>query len=214
MLFASSGETRSSASRHSTQSWLACSTANCFCRPKPSHSFCTTRAPRRCAMSAVASVLAESTTTISSTNARLSRHASSTLAALRVIRTAASGARDAAFKLEFPGYPLKSAALFYPMRRILFVKTSSLGDVVQHCPAVSDAARAQPGASIDWVVEEPFAEVASMHAAVRRVIPVAMRRWRRALWRPSVWREIGRFRQAVAAERYDAVIDSQGLLKS
>ena len=35
--------TRSSASRHSTQSWRAAATANCFCRPKPSHSFCSTR---------------------------------------------------------------------------------------------------------------------------------------------------------------------------
>src|SRR5205814_1165025 len=43
------------------------------------------------------------------------------------------------------------------MTRILFVKTSSLGDVVQNCPAVSDAARMLPGAQIDWVVEEPFA---------------------------------------------------------
>jgi heptosyltransferase-1 len=100
------------------------------------------------------------------------------------------------------------------MRRILFVKTSSLGDVVQHCPAVSDAARALPGASIDWVVEEPFAEIASMHPAVRRVVPVAIRRWRRSLWRPSVWSEIGRFRRALAEERYDVVIDAQGLLKS
>jgi heptosyltransferase-1 len=100
------------------------------------------------------------------------------------------------------------------MRRILFVKTSSLGDVVQHCPAVSDAARQFPGASIDWVVEEPFAEIASMHPGVRRVIPVALRRWRRSLWRPSIWPEIGRFRRALAEERYDAVIDSQGLLKS
>jgi heptosyltransferase-1 len=100
------------------------------------------------------------------------------------------------------------------MRRILFVKTSSLGDVVQHCPAVSDAAREFPGAGIDWVVEEPFAGIAAMHAGVRRVIPVAMRRWRGSLWRPSVWSEIGRFRRAMAGERYDAVIDSQGLVKS
>jgi heptosyltransferase-1 len=100
------------------------------------------------------------------------------------------------------------------MRRILFVKTSSLGDVVQNCPAVTDAARAFPGAGIDWVVEEPFAEVASMHPGVRRVIPVAMRRWRRSAWRPSVWSEIGRFRRALAEERYDVVIDTQGLLKS
>jgi heptosyltransferase-1 len=100
------------------------------------------------------------------------------------------------------------------MRRILFVKTSSLGDVVQHCPALSDAARAFPGASIDWVVEEPFAEIAAMHPGVRRVLPVAMRRWRGSLWRPSVWAEIGRFGRALAGERYDVVIDAQGLLKS
>src|SRR2546427_830574 len=100
------------------------------------------------------------------------------------------------------------------MTRILFVKTSSLGDVVQNCPAVSDAARMLPGAHIDWVVEEPFAGIAAMHASVRRVIPVALRRWRRALWSPAVWGELRAFRRALTAERYDAVIDSQALLKS
>src|SRR4051812_28812931 len=100
------------------------------------------------------------------------------------------------------------------MARILFVKTSSLGDVVHNCPAVSDAARAIPGAEIDWVVEEPFAPVAAMHASVRRVIPVAVRRWRSALWNPAVWREVRDVRRAIAAERYDAVIDTQALLKS
>jgi heptosyltransferase-1 len=100
------------------------------------------------------------------------------------------------------------------MRRILFVKTSSLGDVVHHCPAVSDAARKLPDALIDWVVEEPFAEIVRMHPAVRAVIPIALRRWRRALWRPPVWGEIARFRRALTAQRYDAVVDSQGLIKS
>jgi heptosyltransferase I len=100
------------------------------------------------------------------------------------------------------------------MPRILFVKTSSLGDVVHQCPAVSDAAHGIAGARIDWVVEEGFAGIARMHACVERVIPVALRRWRRALWRRSVWREIAAFRASVAAERYDAVVDTQGLLKS
>jgi heptosyltransferase-1 len=100
------------------------------------------------------------------------------------------------------------------MPRILFVKTSSLGDVVHHCPAVSDAAREVAGAQIDWVVEEAFAGVARLHRAVRRVIPVAVRRWRGALWRSSVWSEIAEFRRELRAERYDAVIDTQGLLKS
>ena len=100
------------------------------------------------------------------------------------------------------------------MARILFVKTSSLGDVVHNCPAVSDAARALPGAEIDWVVEEPFAPVARMHPSVRRVISVAVRRWRSALWNPLVWSEIREVRRAIGAERYDAVIDTQSLLKS
>src|SRR5687767_884207 len=100
------------------------------------------------------------------------------------------------------------------MPRILFVKTSSLGDVVHQCPAVSDAARRLPGAEIDWVVEEGFAGIARMHRAVHRVVPVALRRWRAAPWKPGVWREIGEFRASVAAERYDAIVDTQGLLKS
>jgi heptosyltransferase-1 len=86
--------------------------------------------------------------------------------------------------------------------------------VVHHCPAVSDAARAIPGASIDWVVEEPFAPIAAMHPAVRRVIPVAVRRWRSGWWRSAVWSEIAAFRRALQAERYDAVIDAQSLIKS
>src|ERR687897_2374605 len=100
------------------------------------------------------------------------------------------------------------------MKTILFVKTSSLGDVVHNCPAVSDVARALPGAAIDWVVEEPFAGIARMHPAVRRVIPVAVRRWRAALWKPSVWSEIRAWRRALRGERYDAVVDTQSLVKS
>ena len=100
------------------------------------------------------------------------------------------------------------------MTTILFVKTSSLGDVVHNCPAVSDAARAFPGAAIDWVVEEPFAGIAAMHPAVRRVIPVAVRRWRSALFKSSTWSEMAAWRRRLRAERYDAVVDTQSLFKS
>jgi heptosyltransferase-1 len=98
--------------------------------------------------------------------------------------------------------------------RVLFIKTSSLGDIVHNCPAVSDVARCVPGAAIDWVVEEAFAEVAALHAGVRRVIPIAIRRWRAALLAGATWSELAAFRDALRAERYDAVIDSQGLVKS
>lgn len=100
------------------------------------------------------------------------------------------------------------------MRRILFVKTSSLGDVIHNFPAVTDAARAIPGAAIDWVVEEGFAQAARLHPSVRRIIPLPLRRWRRSLWRAAAWSDLAAFRRALQSERYDAVIDTQSLLKS
>jgi heptosyltransferase-1 len=98
--------------------------------------------------------------------------------------------------------------------RILFVKTSSLGDVIHHCPAVTDVRRLFPNGIFDWIVEESFADIAQLHPAVRRVIPIAMRRWRTRIHDPSVWTEIAAFRRAVRSEQYDLVIDTQGLLKS
>ena len=98
--------------------------------------------------------------------------------------------------------------------RVLIVKTSSLGDVIHTLPAVTDAARALPGIRFDWVVEEAFAEIPRWHPAVDRVIPVALRRWRKQplqAWRSGEWRA---FKQALTAQQYDAVIDAQGLLKS
>ncbi len=100
------------------------------------------------------------------------------------------------------------------MPRILFVKTSSLGDVLHNCPAVSEVARSVPGAVIDWVVEESFADIAALHGAVRRVIPVAVRRWRGELMSADTWSGFSDFRRALRSERYDVVIDSQGLVKS
>src|ERR1041384_4112859 len=69
MDFFSSSETRSSASRLKIHSCLACSTANCFCAPKPGHALVITRAPQVSAMVRVASVEFESTTTTSSAHA-------------------------------------------------------------------------------------------------------------------------------------------------
>lgn len=100
------------------------------------------------------------------------------------------------------------------IQKILIIKTSSLGDVVHMLPAVTDATHFNPGLVVDWVVEENFAEVPSWHPAVRHVIPVAIRRWRRQLFKRTSWQEIQAFRQSLQQEEYDAVIDSQGLMKS
>lgn len=97
---------------------------------------------------------------------------------------------------------------------ILFIKTSSLGDVVHHMPAVTDARRHFPTAHIAWMVEEPFAPLAGLHPGVDAVIPVASRRWRRQLLQWGTWREIAVFRRGLRSRPYDIVIDTQGLVRS
>jgi lipopolysaccharide heptosyltransferase I len=98
--------------------------------------------------------------------------------------------------------------------RILLVKTSSLGDVIHNLPVASDIRAAVADCHVDWVVEESFAAVPRLHAGVRRVLPVAIRRWRRSFLLRATREEIGRFLGELRAHPYDAVIDTQGLLKS
>jgi heptosyltransferase-1 len=97
---------------------------------------------------------------------------------------------------------------------ILLVKTSSLGDVIHNLPVVSDLRRSFPDAVIDWCVEESFAEIPRLHPDVTEVIPVAVRRWRKNLFSAQTWREIDAFRRRIGAVNYDAILDTQGLIKS
>lgn len=98
--------------------------------------------------------------------------------------------------------------------RVLVVKTSSMGDVVHTLATVTDMARVFPGLSVDWLVEAPFASIAALHPAVRRVIPLSWRKWRKSLWRASTWAAMQACRAELRAQSYDAIIDFQGLLKS
>lgn len=97
---------------------------------------------------------------------------------------------------------------------VLLVKTSSLGDLIHTFPALTDARRALPDVRFDWLVEEAFREVPAWHPAVDRVLTYALRRWRRD-WRRS-WRrgEFAAFDAELRRDRYDQVLDAQGLLKS
>lgn len=96
----------------------------------------------------------------------------------------------------------------------LLVKTSSLGDVVHNLPVASDLRAVFPGAEIDWIVERSFAAIPALHPAVHRVHPCSLRRWRRTLLQSGTRAEIAELRTRLGATRYDAIIDTQGLLKS
>ncbi len=98
--------------------------------------------------------------------------------------------------------------------RILLVKLSSMGDLIQVLPALTDASRALPDARFDWVVDETFAEIPGWHPAIENTIVTAHRRWRKQPW--HYWRngEIPRFLSRLRATRYDRVVDSQTNIKS
>lgn len=96
--------------------------------------------------------------------------------------------------------------------RVLLVKTSSLGDLIHSLPALTDAQHTYPDLRVDWVAEEAFAEIPTWHPAVERVIPIALRRWRKA--KRATWHsgELAQFWQALRVQHYDVVIDAQGLV--
>lgn len=97
---------------------------------------------------------------------------------------------------------------------VLFVKTSSLGDVVHHMPALTEARSRRPDLRFTWVVEEAFAPLVRLHPAVSEVVSVASRRWRRSLTDPSTWREISEFWRRLRGRNYLSIIDTQGLIRS
>jgi heptosyltransferase-1 len=100
------------------------------------------------------------------------------------------------------------------MADILFIKTSSLGDVIHHMPALTEARARRPDTRFAWLVEEAFAPLVRLHPAIDTVVTVAWRRWRKSMWLPATLGEIGASLKAIRGERHDEIVDSQGLLRS
>ena len=98
--------------------------------------------------------------------------------------------------------------------RILIVKLSSLGDVIQTMAVLPDVLEVFPDAQIDWVVEEAFAPLVQLAGGVRCVIPTGQRRWRKSYFSAATRTERQLFYARLRQDAYDAVIDFQGLIKS
>ena len=98
--------------------------------------------------------------------------------------------------------------------KILLVRVSSLGDVLHNLPMVADILRHHPDAQIDWVVEEGYVSLVRLNPHVRKVIPFALRRWKKGLKDKAVRAEVRTFFRDLRAEQYDYVFDTQGLIKT
>lgn len=105
-----------------------------------------------------------------------------------------------------------------PMKKILIIKLSAIGDVVQALPALEAIKRTFPASSITWVVEEAAAGILEGHPLIDTVLVSGRKSWVRLLEHPRTFREgilkIVAFFRALRAIRYDIAIDLQGLFKS
>lgn len=102
--------------------------------------------------------------------------------------------------------------------KILFIKLSAIGDVVQTLPALEAIKKTYPESTITWVVEEAAAGILESHPLIDRLIVSRRRSWMRMLRKPETFmdglRGIGAFSRSLRDTHYDIAIDFQGLLKS
>lgn len=96
---------------------------------------------------------------------------------------------------------------------VLIVKPSSLGDVVHALPVLEPLREALPTARLTWLVFAEHATVVRRHPALDRVWVIPHPRLKLLRARGAIAGALGFF-AALRRERFDAVLDLQGLARS
>ncbi len=103
--------------------------------------------------------------------------------------------------------------------RVLLVRLSAVGDVINVLPSVGLLRAALPDAHLAFVVEDRAADLVRGHPLLDEAIVFPRRRWREMLagGDPRRWREaaseVAAYRRELRARRFDASLDFQGNLK-
>jgi heptosyltransferase-1 len=102
--------------------------------------------------------------------------------------------------------------------KVLIVRTGAMGDVLHALPAVAALRQARPDWTIDWVVDPRWSPLLvdgeGRGPVVSRVHLADTRLWSRAPLSWAMMRSVTSLRRALRAEKYDAVVDMQGTLRS
>jgi heptosyltransferase I len=94
--------------------------------------------------------------------------------------------------------------------KILILKPSSLGDVIQALPTLRLLKRYLPQSQLYWWIESALAPLLEGDPDLAGVIPFKRQGWAT----PGNWVELRRTLRWMRAQRFDWVIDLQGLLRS
>lgn len=100
------------------------------------------------------------------------------------------------------------------MKRILIIKLSSMGDVLHALPVLSDIKQALgEDTQIDWITEPNYACLLSKHPFINHLYTLPFRKYKgylKSIFSP----EAKALKKTLKQEKYDAILDLQGLLKS
>ncbi len=96
--------------------------------------------------------------------------------------------------------------------RVLIVKLSALGDVVQSLPVAMAIHTQMPDALVDWLVEKPSAPLLAGHPAMNRIL--VSPRHEITQGDSNIFTALTGFGRELRSTTYDAVLDLQGLMKS
>lgn len=99
-------------------------------------------------------------------------------------------------------------------RKILIVKPSSLGDIIHSLPVLYALKKRYPSADIHWVIAKGFEGILEGHPLIRKLWVIDKDTWKRVRRVHSSVSEIRRLAAGLRNERYDCVVDLQGLLRS
>jgi len=103
------------------------------------------------------------------------------------------------------------------VKKILIIRLSSIGDVVMASPLIGAFARTWPGARISWLIEETSRPVLEANPRLDEIIVWERFKWRKLFRQKRLFFLAGRIRsftRELRSERFDIVVDAQGLLKS
>jgi heptosyltransferase I len=100
------------------------------------------------------------------------------------------------------------------IKKILIIKPSALGDIVQAMPAVCCLADNFPGAKIDWFVRPECAALIENHPCIHKIILFRRKELGKWWYKPSAFAELVRLIKQLRQEQYDIVFDFQGRFRS
>jgi lipopolysaccharide heptosyltransferase I len=99
-------------------------------------------------------------------------------------------------------------------KKILIVKPSSLGDVVHSMPFLNVLKTCFPKSEIHWVIAKGLEGLLEVHEMIDKLVIIHKDMWKKIIYAWHTMNEIKSLFKKLRKEKYDLVVDLQGLLRS